>query len=413
MKKHFFITMLVGLLTLMLALPAVAGGRSERGDDHDGKRHNSSRMAGAVFVMTNHADGNEVYMYGRRNNGKLVKLDSFPTGGRGSGVGLTVPIDPLGSQDSLALTHDGRYLYAVNAGDDTITLFEVKRNYLQFLHRIGSGGRFPVSIGAFDNMIYVLNAGANDGAAATPGNITGFIRHGKRLKMIPNSTRTLVDAPQNPMGSGDIPNILATPAQVRFSPYGELLVVTIKDGVNAMNNAIWVYEMTKSHGYYLPGNTPFQYPTAGPAPFGFTFDTFGRLIVTDAGAGAVTSYNVDADQVEVIGEPALTGQIATCWIVATRPFARYVYAANTGSGNLTGYQVNLDGTLSEIGLFTVGDGALNIDLAVTRDGEYLYTQNAGFGTISIFKVSKKGILKSVGEIEVTDPISGFQGIAAW
>lgn len=413
MRKRFFITMLVGMMSLALAISAVADDRFRRADHDRWDRHHSSRQSGAVFVMSNDADGNAIIMYNRKANGKLKKMDTFPTGGLGSGVGLTVPIDPLGSQNSLVLTPDGKHLYAVNAGDDTITLFEVKNHYLKFLHRMGSGGRFPVSVAVFGKLIYVLNAGANDGSSVTPSNITGFMRKGQRLEMIPDSTRYLIESPQNPEGSGDVPNILATPAQVQFSPYGELLVVTIKDALTATNSAIWVYEMMESNGHVLPAHMPFQYPTAGPAPFGFTFDTFGRLIVTDAGVSTVTAYNVDADNVEIIGTPAETGQAATCWIVATRPFARYVYAANTGSGNLTGYRVRLDGTLHEIGLFPVGDGALNIDLAVSRDGRYLYTQNGGFGTVSIFRIGRKGALKHRGDIEVTEPVSGFQGIAAW
>jgi len=148
-------------------------------------------------------------------------------------------------------------------------------------------------------------------------------------------------------------------------------------------------------------------------PFGFTFDSFGRLIVTDAGNGTVTSYDVEAGEVEMIGDPVETGQAATCWIVGTRPFVHHVYTANTGSGTLSGYRVRFDGTLSEVGLFPVGDGALNIDLAITRDGKYLYTQNGGFGSVSIFRVRANGTLRLIDEVQVTEPVSGFQGIAAW
>jgi 6-phosphogluconolactonase (cycloisomerase 2 family) len=190
------------------------------------------------------------------------------------------------------------------------------------------------------------------------------------------------------------------------------LVVTVKDGLDAVNNSIWVYAVDKEDDY-LPSAAPFTYQTAGPVPFGFTFDSYGRLFVTDAGVSTVTPYKVKEDWVEMIGDaPAETGQAATCWIIATRPFARYIYAANTGSGTLSGYRVRYDGKLSPIGLFPVKEGALNIDLAISRDGKYIYTQNGGLGTVSIFRVKQNGSLKLMDEVEVTDPVSGFQGIVA-
>ena len=116
----------------------------------------------------------------------------------------------------------------------------------------------------------------------------------------------------------------------------------------------------------------------------------------------------------MIGDaPAQTGQAATCWIIGTRPFVRYIYAANTGSGTLSGYRVKFDGTLSEVGRFPVKEGALNIDLAISRNGRYIYTQNAGLGTVSIFRVKRDGTLRLIDEVEVTEAVSGFQGIVAW
>jgi hypothetical protein len=330
-------------------------------------------------------------------------------------VGKTVPIDPLGSQNSLIMSKDGMYLYAVNAGDDTVTVFQVYKNYLKFLDIVPSGGRFPVSLTIHGEFLYVLNAGANDGAGlSTPANITGFRMTGYQLSPLEDSTRTLVGVPQNPMDPGsDFPNILATPAQVQFTPQADQLVVTIKDGVNGVNSAIWVFPVEKDNGY-RPVGTPFIYRTAGPVPFAFTFDFFSRLFVTDAGAGTVTSYRVEDDSVEMIGDrPAETGQAATCWIVSSRPYSRYVYAANTGSGTLSGYRVKFDGTLSPVGLFSLKDGALNIDTAVSRDGKYLYTQNGGLGTVSIFRAKRDGVLELMDEVDVTKPVSGFQGIVAW
>jgi len=408
MKTKLLVGPFIFLLFFLFASPAFSH------DDAD-KNFHGKNNPGAVFIMTNNAGGNVILMYRRAKNGRIEYQDFYPTGGLGAGVGMTIPIDPLGSQNSLIMSEDGKYLYAVNAGDDTITVFEVRKNYLKFLDNVSSGGRFPVSLTVHQEILYVLNAGAMDkDGNGTRSNITGFRLTGHRLIPLNGSTRELVEVPQHPNGDpdSDFPNILATPAQVQFTPRADLLVVTVKDGINGLNNAIWVFQVEKDNDY-VPGLTPFVYPTAGPVPFGFTFDSFGRLIVTDAGVSTITPYEVDFNSVEMIGDaPVETGQAATCWIIGTRPFVRYVYAANTGSGTLSGYRVKFDGTLSEIGLFPVRDGALNIDLATSRDGKYIYTQNAGLGTVSIFKVERNGTLKLIDEVEMTDPVSGFQGIVA-
>ena len=410
MKKNIFITVFTLMVGLFFVYP-VSGNSSVPGSG--GLTNHSKVRQSFVFVMMNGAEGNEVVMYRRAANGKLWYMDQFPTGGIGSDVGKTVPIDPLGSQNSLIINENGDHLYAVNAGDDSITVFAIQEGYLKFLDNVPSGGRFPVSLTVHDDILYVLNAGANDGMGGeTPANITGFSLTGEKLMPLIGSTRELVDVPQNPNDPGsDVPNILATPAQVQFTPGGDELVVTVKDGVNAVNSSIRIFEVSNST--HLPEEMPYIFNTAGPVPFGFTFDSFGRLIVTDAGAGTVTSYKLENGELEIIGTPAETGQAATCWIAAAGPFVRYVYAANTGSGTLSGYRVGLNGALEEIGLFPVGDGALNIDTAVSRDGKFLYTQNGGLGTLSIFRILRNGKLILVDEIDVTEPVSGFQGIAAW
>jgi 6-phosphogluconolactonase (cycloisomerase 2 family) len=412
-KQRIFSTLLTSLLIFLFTFPAFGGG-GRFDDDHRDKGHHGKARSGAVFVMTNAADGNEIIMYRRSASGRLSFMDRFPTGGLGSGVGKTVDIDPLGSQNSLIMDEKGKYLYAVNAGDDTITVFQVRKGYLKFLDNVPSGGRYPVSLTVHRKILYVLNAGANDGSGnETPANITGFRMKGYRLFPLEGSTRELIDVPQNPTDpTSDFPNIFATPAQIQFSPWAKLLVVTIKDAVNGQNNAIWVFEVDKENDY-LTADTPLVYQTDGPAPFGFTLDSFGRFLVTDAGNNTVTSYVVQADEVTMI-DSVETGQAATCWIIGTGPFVRYVYAANTGSGTLSGYRVHFDGTLSEVGRFPVKEGAsLNIDMGISRDGRYIYTQNGGLGTVSIFRVKRNGTLAFVDEVKVTEPVSGFQGLAVW
>jgi hypothetical protein len=98
-------------------------------------------FVGTVFTMTNTAIGsNQIVAYGRQEDGSLGLLYVVPIGGLGSGpaptstvFGAPVPAtaDALGSQGSLVLSQDRRFLFAVNAGSDSISCLRVSTNDLR------------------------------------------------------------------------------------------------------------------------------------------------------------------------------------------------------------------------------------------------------------------------------------------
>ena len=81
------------LLPAVLAMSALLPARSHA---------QTGSAPGAVFVMTNAADHNEIIAFKRGTDGSLQERKSFRTEGRGSG-GVT---DPLASQGSLTLSQD-------------------------------------------------------------------------------------------------------------------------------------------------------------------------------------------------------------------------------------------------------------------------------------------------------------------
>ena len=108
-------------------------------------------------------------------------LASFPTGGSGNPVRKEriLLTNPLASQGSLVLSDDGRFLYAVNAGSNQISVFEVRKAGLRLIENQRSGGKRPISVTARGNLLYVLNEGG------TP-NIAGFShRRGDRASDVP------------------------------------------------------------------------------------------------------------------------------------------------------------------------------------------------------------------------------------
>src|SRR5436190_2010737 len=73
---------------------------------------------GAVFTQTNDPAGNTVQRFDRAADGSLTADGTFATGGAGlAGLG--------GRQGAVELSGDEAYVYAVNAGSDTLTTFRV------------------------------------------------------------------------------------------------------------------------------------------------------------------------------------------------------------------------------------------------------------------------------------------------
>jgi len=225
-----------------------------------------SSSAGAVFIMTNSAAGNSVLAYGREADGSLSLSGSFTTTGLGTGSGL-------GDQGGLALSLSGRWLFAVNAGSNDVTVFKVSEEStaLTVTDKVSSGGKTPISVTIHEEWVYVLNAG-NTG---TPANIAGFrMTEDGGLSPIPGSVEPL---------SG-----VTSPAQISFNPRGTVLIVTEKT-----TNIIDSY--TVDEDGVAAG--PVTNLSHGTEPFGFAFDKRGNLIVSEAVTGALSSYAVSEDGV--------------------------------------------------------------------------------------------------------------------
>src|SRR5690606_29023509 len=94
---------------------------------------------GAVYVLGNAAMNNEVLVFDRSPDGTLTAAGAFATGGAGTGAGL-------GSQGALVLSENGRWLVAVNAGSDEISVFRVRQDGLELTDTEASGGQMPISV---------------------------------------------------------------------------------------------------------------------------------------------------------------------------------------------------------------------------------------------------------------------------
>jgi len=354
---------------------------------------------GMVYAMTNAYERNEVIAFRRDIYGTLTPIDAYATGGGGTGtmkVSSATPqngIDPLTSQGSLTFSPDGQFLFAVNAGSGSISSFWVAGDgRLTLIDVKPSGGAQPNSLAIFGNLLYVSNVGnaANNFAS----NITGFyLANDGHLTRITGSKRPL-----------STPN--AQPVCVAFSPGGWFLVVS-----ELTTNRLSVFRVNKNGT--VTGSIIHE---SSGGPFGSKFLSTGLLLVAEVMTNALSSYTVTAQgTLNVISGSVPNGQMLTCWI-ATTPDERFAYTSNTGSGTITLYSINHNGTLAARGsINSTPAGApvgAPIDSGISNDGHNFYVLNGNQGSISVFRIMHDGRLIRLQVIKGNGlPELGAQGLA--
>jgi len=379
---------------------------------------------GSVFVGTNHNNtsnssepANQITMYRRAVDGQLELIDSFATGGQGSGPGQRFAGDGLGAGNSVRLSTDNRWLFVTNAGSDTVTVFKVSNDGLEVVDIAPTGDgshdhRFPNSVTQYERMVYVLNS-------ADDGSIAGFtLSNEGHLTAMADSTRSL-DANQRRFA----PDALLNPAQVAFTPDGSHLVVTIKDGpaVGLVGGVtptgfgrVLVWNMDENG---RPADDFVQTDLENRGPFGFSFDRNGHLLIAEFLGGGIEeiegekeptaaagSYTINNDGTLTPITPGVPNhQVDTCWLVNN---GRYAYGANYTSGTISSYSISDDGSL--VLLESVAgeaedpgneQGATPLDARISQDDQFLYVVLSGAGKVAGWHIEDDGTLTKLGEFE--------------
>jgi 6-phosphogluconolactonase (cycloisomerase 2 family) len=236
--------------------------------------------------------------------------------------------------------------------------------------------------------LYVLNAGSIS--------VSGFdIRNDGTL-----SAKSEASAPLGAGANGG--------AAIRVSPDGNWLVVTEKG-----SNTIDVFPVSGTGAL----GSPVRSGSSGVAPFGFDFVNGDQLVVSEAGSGASSLYDI-ATGGHLNTESAsvsTNGGVATCWLIATTD-GRFAFAVNAGSGTISGYRIGVGGmTLLDASGVTgnTGVGSNPLDLDLSSGDRYLYVLENGTGRIGAFAVGPDGALSPLAGIGGLPANSGLQGLAAY
>lgn len=328
-----------------------------------------------VYVNDNTAVVNTVAAFTQQADGSLVAVagSPFPAGGAGTGTAV-------GSQGSLQATADGRFLLAVDAGSNEISVLRIRTDGSLVEvpgGRVPSGGIEPVSVAIHGNLVYV----ANEGNGTTGSNYTGFrLNPVGMLVPIPHSTIPLPAT--------------ANPGDILFNPTGAHLAAVEVGTTEPSSFRIDSFTVGADGRLDAAPGSPFPAQSAGPFGSEFSPVQTDHLYVSNAhagpGAGTVSAFDVatDGSLISIGGSPYADGQTAPCWVEISHD-GRFLFAVNTASTTISSYSINGDGSLSLLGStpFKSGTGIRPFDARLDPSGGHLYVVDAALDAVTGFAVS--------------------------
>lgn len=311
------------------------------------------QAASFVYTETDNSNPgqNAVIAYARASNGQLTQIGSFNTGG----TGVANPAGLLGPDDSdkeVIASPDGRLLFAVNQGSNSVAVFRVRGDGSLRLVKgaaVASGGTEPVSLSVANGRLYVVNRG-DEVQGQTPSiapTITVFdIDPNGRLK------QDFVDTTTLPLG--------LSPSQLLISSNSKLAFVD----------------------------------TFTPPPLNNVTDANEILPYRIADDGQLTPVSTGGLG-DAVNPPLLLG-------LSQNPDHNIIYAGLTGASDVGVFTFDDFGHLTLVDTVAVS-GAGPCWTTVSADGKFLYTVDTGTNSVGVFSLADPLHPKQIQEFDLGGP----------
>ncbi len=376
--------------------------------------------ANYVYVESNIGTpgGNTVLGFSRDSSGNLTPLPGSPysTGGTGV-VDLSLALGPFDSDQNVIVSPDGKRLFAVNGGSDSIAVFNIHSDG-SLLPVPGSpfpsNGIDPVSVGLAGNLLIVVNKSMDPAQNATdtyPNYTTFHV----------NSNGSL-----SPVGDSTVPVAMgSSPSQALVSPNRHFVF-----GADFFGGLIQSFRIQP--GGTLEINNPQTIPASeflgGMAPtyvLGLaTHPTWPVLYVGYVALHTVGIYYYDSQGRLTFANSVPDSGAGICWVHANQAGTR-LYAVNTGDNSISVFDITDPFFPDEIQhLVMKSNGGSPFQPILAPDGSSLYviSQRANAMTplgsgngIHVLQIASDGTLTEAASspLALTLP-SGTrpQGIAA-
>ena len=392
-------------------------------------------IAGAIYALTNQhnpaeqisaADDaadepfrvNQVVAYTRGDDGSLTQIGVYDTGGVGENI-RNSGANPLASQDPLIVSKDNRFVFAVNAGSESISSFVVNDDYSLTPATLGahtygpSGAHNPVSLTVFENYLYVVNTG---NFVDSDGNELDTLPEDRnRVNASILGFRIGDDGTLTELPDSEVPGLGANAGSIEFSSDGANLYVTERR-TNEIRSVEIVNGLPRrdSEGkVYIDSVTSIT-----PQPFGtdlYPTENGDILLVSEGnngepGLSALSSYLIEDSgdltgislSSGIAGDPLTTDFTFGCWVeFVETPDGDFAYVSNTPDGVITSFEVGDQGGLTrlESSAGTTGVGVLDVEITYP----YLYQVVNNDGRIAQFEINADGSLDARVEADIVDP----------
>ncbi|CEP59972.1 uncharacterized protein LALA0_S01e00122g [Lachancea lanzarotensis] len=383
----------LGLAHVTQALPAYAQQETAPGWASNGQ---------ALYFQTNEKE-NAIVSVKIHANGTLSEGIMTYTNGTGASMlsaatNMTASPDGLSSQGAVAVA--GHSLFAVNAGDNTVSMFNINPEDPTNITLLGMPasvpGDFPVTVSAseLNNLVCVGTSGSTGGVACAP--YSPFVGIGKM-----DFLRSF-DLDQEPVPAGP----LDTVGQVRFSEDESQLLVTVK-GNPAANKTGFLAAFTVG-GSCLTGEAKVSAASIEStlngtvALFGFEqIAQSNRYFVADPAYGvAIVSVDEKTDSSLLLHKQAVPNQMATCW-AAISPASNSAFVTDPLVNHIVELSLVDASVISVVNTTSSNDATGYTDL--TAAGNFVYALSPGTQENSSAEIA----VLSVGEWKNSSIIQSF------
>ncbi|MEP6850097.1 MAG: beta-propeller fold lactonase family protein [Acidobacteriota bacterium] len=343
---------------------------------------NAQAPHGVVYIESNvgHIAGqNAVLGYKRDAAGRLKPLGKFPTGGTGVHPifidlgNLAGTLGPFDSDQNIILSSDGRRLFAVNSGSDTIAVFDVQSDGDLIPVKgspFPSGGTDPGSLGLADDdrILVVVN---QDYDIARPGfDVT---------RRSPNHTT------------------------FRIEGNGRLMPITHSTIAAGLGGTLGPGNPLPSQALVAPnGSTVFDADSFGAEVDSFRVDNSGRLSFLETAETPASEFVPFPLLTNPLARPNVLGLIA-------HPTASVLYAGFVFEGRAGVYTYDERGRVRFVRSVNAGIGIcwLTRNAAGTR----VYAVNTLVNTVSVLDTSDPLNPVNVQDFQLAGPTVGAEQIA--
>jgi DNA-binding beta-propeller fold protein YncE len=206
------------------------------------------------------------------------------------------------------------------------------------------------------------------------------------------------------------------PVSVAVDPSGKFAYVANQILFSASGN-VTGFTINSTTGALTAIDSSLGNPiTTGSFPVSVAVDPKGKFVyVANNGSNNVSGYTINSTTgalTEITGlnaSPFTAGSQPTS--VAVDPSGKFVYVANAGSNTVSGFSIDPStpstGALTLLGNFSLGNFATNPrSVAVDPSGQFVYVANLGTGNVSGFTIASNGALTLIAGSPFTVPGGG-------